>query len=593
MLGRQPRFALTAGCGLLDTDKPDIVEPGTWRARGRPGPARRRVADFAVVQDGDGTGFVDGRDPPHRPHGGRVRAHHDAAERAGGRSAPGVREQPQRRRHVPLTSPRPGRGRGGRRGPASAARRAGRGPRHPRDVRGGRASPISRSARVSVPGCRSASSRARRSPTAAPDHRADVDPPSPRSTRPWPTGHIARSHRYRPRDHRKARALLDRGLFTDSGAAAAAVAAVPTDFQYVTQHAESPHRPRNAIFRTARAGSGRCRTRRGTPDCPTAPRRTPASPFIDEESAGLDKTTPQFTLLKYPDASALGGGGGRHRGPPDRGRGRAPGDQLLGMRTILNDLRDFADIGLDPLPTAGHAGRGGDLLFSERAFWLFATGHRLGDMRRLIRQYDRTAEQAFPNRALRYREPPFFIAPTERPGGSSARASRSRRARRGSRAAPRRAARGRSARRRGRGRGACAPRRRGWRRRRPRSSAGPSSGLSEPTSSSAGVASSPSRASRASKACSACSSRGTVGAAARRACPGRRALHRLDLGVRVAADVAHELAHGRSRRPPRRSPRSGRSRPRRRARRPSAPRRAPAAAGRRGARRRRRRPAPP
>ena len=37
-----------------------------------------------------------------------------------------------------------------------------------------------------------------------------------------------------------------------------------------------------------------------------------------------------------------------------------------------------------------------DLLFSERAFWLFATGHRLGDMRRLIRQYGRTADEVFP-----------------------------------------------------------------------------------------------------------------------------------------------------------------------------------------------------
>jgi len=34
---------------------------------------------------------------------------------------------------------------------------------------------------------------------------------------------------------------------------------------------------------------------------------------------------------------------------------------------------------------------GVDLLFSERAFWMFATGHRLGDLRRLIRQYGRTA----------------------------------------------------------------------------------------------------------------------------------------------------------------------------------------------------------
>jgi len=32
-----------------------------------------------------------------------------------------------------------------------------------------------------------------------------------------------------------------------------------------------------------------------------------------------------------------------------------------------------------------------DLLFRERAFWFFLTGHRQGDLRRLIRQYGRFA----------------------------------------------------------------------------------------------------------------------------------------------------------------------------------------------------------
>ena len=36
------------------------------------------------------------------------------------------------------------------------------------------------------------------------------------------------------------------------------------------------------------------------------------------------------------------------------------------------------------------------LLFRERAFWLFLTGHRLGDMRRLVRQYGRPANTVFP-----------------------------------------------------------------------------------------------------------------------------------------------------------------------------------------------------
>jgi starch-binding outer membrane protein, SusD/RagB family len=68
---------------------------------------------------------------------------------------------------------------------------------------------------------------------------------------------------------------------------------------------------------------------------------------------------------------------------------------LPGMTTILNDLRDAQ--GLDPLAVPGSQAEGVDLLFSERAFWMLATGHRLGDMRRLIRQYGRTAETVFPS----------------------------------------------------------------------------------------------------------------------------------------------------------------------------------------------------
>jgi hypothetical protein len=37
-----------------------------------------------------------------------------------------------------------------------------------------------------------------------------------------------------------------------------------------------------------------------------------------------------------------------------------------------------------------------DLVFRERAFWLYLTGHRLGDMRRLVRQYGRNRDNVFP-----------------------------------------------------------------------------------------------------------------------------------------------------------------------------------------------------
>jgi starch-binding outer membrane protein, SusD/RagB family len=40
-----------------------------------------------------------------------------------------------------------------------------------------------------------------------------------------------------------------------------------------------------------------------------------------------------------------------------------------------------------------------NLLFRERAFWLFGRGYRVGDMRRLIRQYGRSAASVFPTGA--------------------------------------------------------------------------------------------------------------------------------------------------------------------------------------------------
>ena len=37
------------------------------------------------------------------------------------------------------------------------------------------------------------------------------------------------------------------------------------------------------------------------------------------------------------------------------------------------------------------------MLFEERARWLFGTAHRLGDLRRLVRQYGFGQEQVFPS----------------------------------------------------------------------------------------------------------------------------------------------------------------------------------------------------
>lgn len=59
-----------------------------------------------------------------------------------------------------------------------------------------------------------------------------------------------------------------------------------------------------------------------------------------------------------------------------------------GYSYTANALPALVDPGNDPARVS--------LLFREKAFWTFGRGQRLGDMRRLIRQYGRTANQVFP-----------------------------------------------------------------------------------------------------------------------------------------------------------------------------------------------------
>ncbi|HWZ58753.1 MAG TPA: hypothetical protein VNW46_07210 [Gemmatimonadaceae bacterium] len=61
---------------------------------------------------------------------------------------------------------------------------------------------------------------------------------------------------------------------------------------------------------------------------------------------------------------------------------------LQALRTSAGDTATIAD----PISPSARV----DLLFSERAFWLFGTGTRLGDLRRLIRQYGRDQSTVFP-----------------------------------------------------------------------------------------------------------------------------------------------------------------------------------------------------
>lgn len=189
----------------------------------------------------------------------------------------------------------------------------------------------------------------------------------------------------------RGRALVNLRRFSE---AAAAVAGVPTEFQYVTEHADSPLRLQNAIWSYSTGALWSLSDQEGGVGLPFRTAEDPRVPFEDPEDVGLDGTTPQFTLLKYPDAAASVVVADGIEARLIEAEALLDVPDLAGMTTILNDLR--ATIELDPLDEPADQAEGVDLLFSERAFWLFATGHRLGDMRRLIRQYERTQDQVFP-----------------------------------------------------------------------------------------------------------------------------------------------------------------------------------------------------
>jgi hypothetical protein len=54
---------------------------------------------------------------------------------------------------------------------------------------------------------------------------------------------------------------------------------------------------------------------------------------------------------------------------------------------------------LPPVVDPGTTAARRDLLFSERGFWFWGTSHRLGDLRRLVRQYGLPTESVFPTQA--------------------------------------------------------------------------------------------------------------------------------------------------------------------------------------------------
>lgn len=183
----------------------------------------------------------------------------------------------------------------------------------------------------------------------------------------------------------RARAFLGLGLL-DS--AAASVASVPTDFVYEIQYSENTGRENNGVYGfNVVSARWSVADAEGVNGLPFISADDPRVPVTDLEDVGVDAETELVILNKYSSLSSsiplASGTEARLIEAEASLAGKLAGGSPADALARLNALRTAA--GLRRLVLQANKAAQQRQLFSERAFWLFATGHRLGDMRRMVR----------------------------------------------------------------------------------------------------------------------------------------------------------------------------------------------------------------
>ena len=196
----------------------------------------------------------------------------------------------------------------------------------------------------------------------------------------------------------KGRALLNNGQYP---AAAAAVANVATGFVFEAFFSASDARTQNTMkgfiydfdylsVSDGEGGNGLNYASAGDPRVPVTQDFGPVSRF--------DQKTPMF---QFPLYSSFGSPIINASGIEARmiqAEAALAANDVNGWLGRLNEAR-ATKTGLTPLTDPGNTAARVNLTFRERAFWMFGTAHRLGDMRRLVRQYARPVNTVFPTGA--------------------------------------------------------------------------------------------------------------------------------------------------------------------------------------------------
>jgi len=189
----------------------------------------------------------------------------------------------------------------------------------------------------------------------------------------------------------------------DYATAATKTATVPTNFVYNAQFSKLTTGMVNAIYDwmlgTRNFGASDKEGGNGL-DFVTG---RDARILIDPKTGRGQDGTPTVTLNQYPSTDAVVpvATGIEARLIEAENQLKTGGAWLATLNALRAAPHTYGQVSttatsLAPLVDPGTPAAEQDMLFRERAFWMYMTAHRLGDLRRLIRQYGRTQDKVFP-----------------------------------------------------------------------------------------------------------------------------------------------------------------------------------------------------
>jgi hypothetical protein len=191
----------------------------------------------------------------------------------------------------------------------------------------------------------------------------------------------------------KARALLGLGQI---GNAATAASGVSDDFAYNIEHSLNSRRQENGIYimstvrRQYSIADGK-----GGNGLMFRSSNDPRTPWDGGTATGQDDITLYYNQLKFTSSEAFLPLASGIEARLIEAESAANDGNAGVVASIHNTLR--AGAGMDPINTDGmNTEQLRELHFAERAFWLYSTGHRQGDLRRLVRVYGQDISTVFP-----------------------------------------------------------------------------------------------------------------------------------------------------------------------------------------------------